>query len=160
MGSRVYARRCRERGENIVAMLSLETIGYYDDRPGSQKYPPPFGLLYPSAGNFIGFVGNLRQPSGAPGGRRHSGKASHSLRRGCLAGSNCPHRRLRPRIVLARRLSGPDGDRHGELPVSVLPQAEDTIDKVDFDRLARVVRGLEKVVEALVGVAQAVSPPP
>jgi acetylornithine deacetylase/succinyl-diaminopimelate desuccinylase-like protein len=27
MGSRVYARRCRERAENIKAMLSLETIG-------------------------------------------------------------------------------------------------------------------------------------
>lgn len=27
MGSLVYARRCRERGERIVAMLSLETIG-------------------------------------------------------------------------------------------------------------------------------------
>ena len=29
MGSRVYARRPRERGENVVAMFSLETIGYY-----------------------------------------------------------------------------------------------------------------------------------
>ena len=29
---------------------------------------------------------------------------------------------------------------------------EDTIDKVNFDRLARVVRGLEKVVAGLVGV--------
>ena len=59
MGSRDYSRRCRERGENVVAMMSLETIGYYDDRPGSQKYPPPIGALYPSEGNFIGFIGNL-----------------------------------------------------------------------------------------------------
>jgi acetylornithine deacetylase/succinyl-diaminopimelate desuccinylase-like protein len=29
MGSRVYARRCREHEENIIGMLSLETIGYY-----------------------------------------------------------------------------------------------------------------------------------
>lgn len=28
MGSRVYARRCQEHGEKIVAMLSVETIGY------------------------------------------------------------------------------------------------------------------------------------
>ncbi len=40
-------------------MMSLETMGYYDDRPDSQKYPPPIGSLYPSEGNFIGFVGNL-----------------------------------------------------------------------------------------------------
>lgn len=60
MGSQVYARRCRQRGDNIVAMLSLETIGYYSDEPGSQQYPAPLGMFYPSAGNFIGVVGNLR----------------------------------------------------------------------------------------------------
>jgi len=35
MGSRVYAKRSRERGEEIVLMLSLETIGYYSDERGS-----------------------------------------------------------------------------------------------------------------------------
>jgi len=58
MGSRLYARRSRERGENIVAMISLETIGYYSDARNSQVYPFPFSLFYPSEGNFIGFVGN------------------------------------------------------------------------------------------------------
>ena len=29
--------------------------------------------------------------------------------------------------------------------------AEDTIDKVDFDRMSRVVRGLEKVIAELAG---------
>ena len=29
MGSLVYARRSLQRGERIVAMLSLETLGYY-----------------------------------------------------------------------------------------------------------------------------------
>ena len=58
MGSRVYARRSRERGEKIVGMLSLETIGYYSDAKNSQVYPFPFSLFYPSEGNFIGFVGN------------------------------------------------------------------------------------------------------
>lgn len=59
MGSLVYARRCREAGAPIVAMLSLETLGYYKDEPGTQKYPFPLGLLYPSRGNFVGFVGNV-----------------------------------------------------------------------------------------------------
>src|SRR5205085_291463 len=54
MGSLVYAKRCKERGEKIAAMLSLETIGYYSDAPKSQQYPSPvFGLLYPTVGNFI-----------------------------------------------------------------------------------------------------------
>jgi Zn-dependent M28 family amino/carboxypeptidase len=60
MGSVVYARRARMRGERIVGMLSLETIGYYTDEPRTQAYPAPLHLLYPSTGNFIGIVGDLR----------------------------------------------------------------------------------------------------
>ncbi len=60
MGSRVYARRCRQQGDNVTAMLSLETIGYYDRRPGSQTYPAPMGMFYPSTGDFVAFVGNTR----------------------------------------------------------------------------------------------------
>lgn len=63
MGSQVYASRSRQRGERIAAMLSLETIGYYSDAPGSQHYPPPLGWLYPDTGNFIAFVGNLASAS-------------------------------------------------------------------------------------------------
>jgi Zn-dependent M28 family amino/carboxypeptidase len=59
MGSYVYARRSRKRSENIKAMLSLETIGYYSDKKNSQNYPFPFSLFYPNIGNFIGFVGNI-----------------------------------------------------------------------------------------------------
>ncbi len=59
MGSRMYARESAQRDERIVAMLSLETIGYYSELKGSQSYPPPFNLIYSSTGNFIGFVSNL-----------------------------------------------------------------------------------------------------
>ena len=60
MGSLVYARRCRARGERILGMVSLETIGYYTSEPNTQHYPAPLGLLYPSTGNFVGLVSNLR----------------------------------------------------------------------------------------------------
>jgi hypothetical protein len=59
MGSFVYARECRGRGDRVVAMLSLETIGYYRNERGSQMYPPLFNLFYPLEGNFIAFVGNV-----------------------------------------------------------------------------------------------------
>jgi hypothetical protein len=152
MGSQVYSRRCRERGENVVAMLSLETVGYYDDTPGSQKYPPPLGLFYPSEGNFIGFIGNLasrdlvRQVVGAF--RQNEQFPSEGA---ALA-------ELIPRIG--------DSDHasfwHEGYPALMVTDTanfryphyhtpEDTIDKVDFDRLARVVRGLEKVIAELVG---------
>ncbi|MBU4208539.1 MAG: M28 family peptidase [Proteobacteria bacterium] len=48
-----------DESDKIVAMFSLETIGYYSDEPGSQHYPFPFGSFYPDTGNFIGFVGNI-----------------------------------------------------------------------------------------------------
>jgi Zn-dependent M28 family amino/carboxypeptidase len=57
MGSRVYARQCRGRAENIIGMLSLETIGYCAQEPGSQ-WLSFFGALYPSRGDFIVFVAN------------------------------------------------------------------------------------------------------
>lgn len=60
MGSLVYARSLKAKDENVVAMLSLETVGYYSDAAKSQNYPRPFSLFYPSTGNFVGFVGNLR----------------------------------------------------------------------------------------------------
>jgi len=59
MGSREHARQARRRGEDILAMLSLETLGYYTNAAGSQQYPFPFGILYPRTGNFLGVVGNL-----------------------------------------------------------------------------------------------------
>ena len=59
MGSVHYARGLRERGEEVAAMLSLESIGYYDDGRASQHYPFPLGLAYPDRGNFLGFVSDL-----------------------------------------------------------------------------------------------------
>ncbi|HNP61610.1 MAG TPA: M28 family peptidase [Nitrospirales bacterium] len=59
MGSRVYAQRSRQQNERIILMLSLETIGYYSEASNSQRYPPPLSLIYPSKGNFIGFVSNI-----------------------------------------------------------------------------------------------------
>ncbi len=63
MGSRRHARQARERGERIVAMMSLETLGYYADAPGSQRYPFPLGAFYPNTANFLGVVGNLASRS-------------------------------------------------------------------------------------------------
>lgn len=60
MGSLVYARALADRHERVVAMLSLETIGYFSSERGSQHYPFPLSLFYPRTGNFIGFVGNLQ----------------------------------------------------------------------------------------------------
>jgi hypothetical protein len=154
MGSRVYSRRCRERGENVVGMISLETIGYYDDRPGSQKYPPPIGLFYPSEGNFIAFVGNLKSAEFVR-------QAVASFRRNEQFPSEGA---ALPELITRIRDSDHGSFWHEGYPALMVTDTanfrypfyhtpEDTVDKIDFDRLARVVRGLEKVLGELADAA-------
>jgi hypothetical protein len=57
MGSLIYARRLAASKEPVLGMLSLETLGFYSDLPNSQHYPPPLGMLYPTTGDFVAFVG-------------------------------------------------------------------------------------------------------
>lgn len=147
MGSRKYARRAKERGENIAAMFSLETIGYYSDAPGSQHYPPPLGLFYPDTGNFIAFVSNL-------GSRGLLHEVVASFRR---------HTRFPSEGVAAPAfIPGVDWSDHWSFWVEGYPAlmvtdtapyryphyhlAADTPDKVDFERLARVVSGLRAML--------------
>lgn len=59
MGSLQYAESLRTHGVTIEAMISLESLGYFDDEEGSQGYPQGLALLYPSAGDFVGFVTNV-----------------------------------------------------------------------------------------------------
>lgn len=62
-GSFIYASECKRLGENVVAMIALETIGYYSDVKGSQHYPCGLGAIYPDQANFIAFVSNLQNKS-------------------------------------------------------------------------------------------------
>ncbi len=57
MGSAVHARSLKDKGARVKYMLSLETIGYYSDKKGSQSYPPGLSWFYPGEGNFIAAVG-------------------------------------------------------------------------------------------------------
>ncbi len=152
MGSRVYARECRERGDRIVAMLSLETIGCYTDAKWSQHYPLPFGLFYPHTGNFIGFVGNLRSRRlvrrcvGAF--RRHTsfpaeGVAAPGYLPGIFWSDHWSFWREGYRAVMVTD-TAPFRYRQYHTP-------HDTTDKIDFDRTARVVAGLGHVVAHLAG---------
>jgi hypothetical protein len=74
MGSWRYARALAERSEKVTGMIALETLGYFSDAPGSQRFPPPFGLIYPDTGNFVAFVA-------LPGGRAFLRAAIGAFRR-------------------------------------------------------------------------------
>jgi Zn-dependent M28 family amino/carboxypeptidase len=58
VGSQVHSRQVQEAGTAVRGMISLEMLGYTDQRPGSQRLPPHQATRYPDVGNFIGVVGN------------------------------------------------------------------------------------------------------
>jgi Zn-dependent M28 family amino/carboxypeptidase len=62
MGSAVHANALKMQNVKVRAMFSLEMIGYFSDAEGSQKFPNPIlKLFYPSRGNFIAVVGDFSQ---------------------------------------------------------------------------------------------------
>lgn len=58
MGSAQYARSLRRAGSEVMAMVSLEMIGYFSNQPGSQSFPDGLpGEPPPDTGNFLCLVG-------------------------------------------------------------------------------------------------------
>ena len=150
MGSLRYARALAERRERVVAMYSLETIGFYSSEPGSQHYPAPFGLIYPDRGDFIAFVGML-------GSRPLLQETLRSFRAHTAfpsIGGVAPG--FIPGIAWSDHWSFAE---HGFQAVMVTDTAlfryphyhlpSDTPDKVDSEQLARVVKGIERVIRDL-----------
>jgi len=154
MGSKVYARAARRRGDDIRVMLSLEMLGCYDDAPGSQRYPPLLRWFYPDRGNFIGFVSNLA-----------SRRALREVVEAFRAHSDFPVEQLAspgfvPGVSWSDQLSF---WRVGYPALMVTDtafyrnpnyhSASDTPERLRYPEMARVVEGLAKTVAALAGKA-------
>jgi len=154
MGSQMYARAARKRGEDIRVMLSLEMLGYYRDEPGTQHYPPLMRWFYPNRGNFIGFVSNLRS-------RRALTRVHRAFRDHC----DFPSERAAvpswiPGVGWSDHLSF---WRQGYPALMVTDTAfyrypyyhtaEDTPDKVDYRRLTQVTTGLAGALSELINTA-------
>jgi Zn-dependent M28 family amino/carboxypeptidase len=149
MGSRVHATGARGRNENIVAMLCLECLGVYSDQPGSQQYPTPLKGLYPDTANFIAFCSNL---------------SSSALLEQCMIefrkGTDFPFEGL-----IADDMEGVGWSDHysfwQEQYSAIMitdtaffrydgyHTAGDTSDRLDYERMARVAGGIERIVKAL-----------
>ncbi|PYO94075.1 MAG: aminopeptidase [Gemmatimonadetes bacterium] len=150
MGSRHYASAARDRNDQIVAMLSIESIGYFDTDKGTQRYPFPLNLAYPDVGDFIGFVSNLSSRSllhRAIGAfREHAtlptqGAAAPSWVPGVWWSDHWSFWRVGyPAIMITD--TAPYRNPFYHTP-------QDTPDKLDYDRMARVVHGLTHVVRAI-----------
>lgn len=147
MGSAVHARGAKERGEKITGMLSLEMVGYYDERPGSQSYPPLLSRFYPETGDFLALVSDL-------GSRDFIGRLAEGLRAGGVRLETASLPRWVPGVSLSDHLSfweegfpaamltdtamyrNPNYHMPGDLP-----------ETLDYERMARVVTALTKTLQ-------------
>ena len=151
MGSLIYAKKCKARGDKISAMISLETIGYFSDVPDSQIYPSRvLGAFYPKIGNFIGFVGNLRSQ---PLLRRVIGLFREHAK---VPSEGAALPWFVPGVSWSDQWSFWRNGYPGIMVTDTAPfrypyyhSANDTPDKLDYDRFTLVVSGMEKVIEGL-----------
>lgn len=147
MGSLVYAKKCKEDGDKVVAMLSLECIGFYSDQPNSQKLPAVIAGAYPSTGNFIAFVGDL---------------GSKALMQKCLAKFQAAQTMPAEGIAAPASIDGITWSDHwafwkcGYPALMVTDTAiyrnpnyhmsTDTAESLNYEKMAAVVEGVRQVV--------------
>ncbi|UCE67289.1 MAG: M28 family peptidase [Candidatus Zixiibacteriota bacterium] len=143
MGSLRYAKRCKELGENIRIMLCMDAIGVYKQDPGTQKLPFPFSLFYPDRGNFLAFIADLgSRPEVIVATRGFKKGSSFPIESGCA-----------PRWVKGvtwsdhasfwkygyRAIQITDT---GAFRSSAHTSGDDTMEKIDFNALARITVGM------------------
>jgi Zn-dependent M28 family amino/carboxypeptidase len=149
-GARRYVAAIKARGDDVRAMLSIETIGYYATGASTQLYPKPLNLFYPDTGNFIGFVGNLASRplvhEAIAAFRAHTRFPSH----GAAAPSSIPgvgwsdHEAFwaagYPAVMITDTAPFRNPYYHTR---------GDTPDRIDYERMTHVVDGLAAVVRKL-----------
>jgi len=143
MGSMVYAKHLKEKKVQVAVMISLEMIGYFRREP-IQGYPLPFmHFFYPKTADFIGVVGNFPSRKYVSffkkGIRKYSNIKSSSLTApeffgGINLSDNYAFWHHGYRAVMITDTSF-FRNRHYHLET-------DTIDTLNFDLMAEVVKGL------------------
>ncbi len=151
MGSQIHAYNCRRRNENIIGMICLEMIGYFDPARGAQRYPEqlPRALksMLPSRGTFIAMVSNPK-----------SARFLFAVRKGFKRSVKFPLAALPlPERIMEIHLSDHSSFWYQGYPALMVTdtsffrnphyhKATDTPDTLDYDRLARVTRGVAGAV--------------
>jgi Zn-dependent M28 family amino/carboxypeptidase len=153
MGSLFHAKRSYEREDKIIAMLSLEMLGYFSDEANSQSYPAPLSWFYPDKANFIAFVSDF---------------SSRNLLKKCISifreTMTFPSEGLTAPVALI-----PDIRRSDQAALwrynfpafmvtdtaayrnSGYHNAKDVPDSLDYEAMARITTGLIAVLEVLAG---------
>ncbi|HSB64621.1 MAG TPA: M28 family peptidase [Thermoanaerobaculia bacterium] len=151
MGSAVHAASLKDSDAPPIGMVSLEMIGYFHEK---QPWPSPlFALAYPTRGDFIAVVG-----------RWADRRLVKELRRGINAAST-----VAAYSYSGPAISGTEASDHssywaeGYTAAMVTDTAfmrnpnyhapTDTLETLDFERMAQVVTGVANAAAEICGLA-------
>lgn len=151
MGSWQHAKRLKDSGERVAGAIALETLGYFSEEDGSQDFPPPFGLIYPHRGNFVAFVGLIgARPfvhATLAAFRRHTsfpsiGGVAPGFLRGIDLSDHWAYNQFGfPAMMVTDTAPFRNPYYH---------QFDDLPENVDYESLARITKGLERMLRDLV----------
>lgn len=151
MGSYFHAKQLRSEGVQVKGVLILEMIGYFSDKPGSQRYPfAPFKLFYPTKGNYIAIIGGMPDRDliatckGAMKGSTPMPVTSTCMLRSVGMVHLSDHRSYWPfgfeSVMITDTAFYRNANYH---------QATDTWDTLDYEHMAQVVTGAHRAVMAV-----------
>ena len=151
MGSAVHAKSLHDQHVAVRAMICYEMIGYFSDEPNSQRFPDErLARLYPNTGNFITVVGKqgqealVRQVQQLMQAHADLDVQSISLPSSVGLVGLSDHRNYWRYGYQALMINDTSFLRNPHYH-----QPTDTIDTLDFRRMAEVVNGVLGAVLAL-----------
>lgn len=153
MGSTVYADRLVSTGENIQGMYAFDVLGYYFEEDNTQHYPILFAPFFPSKANFVAFVGGLSSRELIQKSVGAFRENAHFAAEGVSAPSYIQG------IDFSDHLSF---TRH-HIPALMITDtaffrsrtyhtANDTIDRLNLDKMTQLTDELEKMFTTLYGI--------
>lgn len=150
-----YAQFAEREGENISFALLIDSLGYFSDEPGSQHFPFPMSMGYPGEANFLTAFGAVDE-------RETVRRFTEAWNRTCkfpLESGSLPfwfpgvptgdHAAFSSQDIPALLLSDTGTYRHKDSGTRY-----DLHTRIDYPRLARVVKGIADVIPSLAGVGR------
>ncbi|MCC6217248.1 MAG: M28 family peptidase [Polyangiaceae bacterium] len=156
MGSLVHARELQGRGERLVGMVALESLGYFDPSASAQRPLPGSPLALPPSGDFVVVAGDTA-----------SAELVSTVAGALLGQATLPIERATSDAA-ARWLERTDAWAFRQVGVPAVAISDggalrdphhggpgDTAERLDYERLARTVAGLQRALLTIAGATPA-----
>ena len=151
MGSYVHAKSLHDQNATVRLMISIEMIGYFKDEPNTQTFPfPLLKLDYPTVGNYIAIVSNLKTM-----------ELTRDLKKLFAEHSKVPVYSINaPKIIPGVDFSDHRSYWKFNYPAAMITdtafyrnfnyhQKTDTPDTLDYSRMSQVVSGIYGIVKGI-----------